>query len=39
MLAENLIGIEARLQINWVWLNASLQFATWGLFSLLLAEV
>ena len=39
MLAENMMGIEAGLQINWVWLNAGLQFASWGLFSLLLAEV
>ncbi|MEH2137739.1 bifunctional sterol desaturase/short chain dehydrogenase [Nostoc sp.] len=39
ILAENLMGIEAGLQTNWVWLNASLQFVSWGLFSLLLAEV
>ncbi|MBD6618030.1 bifunctional sterol desaturase/short chain dehydrogenase [Komarekiella sp. 'clone 1'] len=38
ILAE-LIGIEAKLQIDWVLVNTCLQFASWGLFSLLLAEV
>ncbi len=31
--------IESQLQINWDLLNTCLQFALWGLFSLLLAEV
>jgi hypothetical protein len=39
MLAESLTGIEARLQMNWVLINTCLQFALWGFFSLLLAEV
>ncbi len=39
MLAINLAGIEEKLQINWDLVNTCLQFATWGLFSLLLAEV
>jgi len=39
MFAQNWIEIGARLQINWALVNACLQFATWGLFSLLLAEV
>ncbi|MBD2412349.1 sterol desaturase [Nostoc calcicola FACHB-389] len=39
MFAESWIEIGARLQINWALVNACLQFATWGLFSLLLAEV
>jgi monoglucosyldiacylglycerol epimerase len=39
MLTQSLTGIEARLQINWVLVNASLEFASWGFFSLLLAEV
>ncbi|BAZ30370.1 hypothetical protein NIES4074_28300 [Cylindrospermum sp. NIES-4074] len=39
MLAETLTGIEARLQIDWVLVNTSLQFAGWGIFSLLLAEI
>ncbi|MEH2068971.1 MAG: bifunctional sterol desaturase/short chain dehydrogenase [Nostoc sp.] len=39
MFAESLIEIGARLQINWVLVNTCLQFASWGLFSLLLAEV
>ncbi|MBG1265042.1 bifunctional sterol desaturase/short chain dehydrogenase [Nostoc sp. WHI] len=39
MLAESLIGMEARSHINWVLVNTCLQFASWGLFSLLLAEV
>ncbi|MBW4676863.1 MAG: bifunctional sterol desaturase/short chain dehydrogenase [Desmonostoc geniculatum HA4340-LM1] len=39
MFAESWIEIAARLQINWALVNACLQFATWGLFSLLLAEV
>ncbi|MFN6562910.1 MAG: bifunctional sterol desaturase/short chain dehydrogenase [Nostoc sp. ChiSLP01] len=37
--AQSWIEIGANLQINWVLVNACLQFATWGLFSLLLAEV
>ncbi|MCF2147943.1 bifunctional sterol desaturase/short chain dehydrogenase [Desmonostoc muscorum LEGE 12446] len=39
MFAQSWIEIGARLQINWALVNACLQFATWGLFSLLLAEV
>ncbi len=39
MFAESLIEIGARLQINWVLVNACLQFASWGLFSLFLAEI
>jgi monoglucosyldiacylglycerol epimerase len=39
ILAESWIDIGSRLQINWVLVNACLQFATWGIFSLLLAEV
>jgi sterol desaturase/sphingolipid hydroxylase (fatty acid hydroxylase superfamily) len=39
MLAENLFGIESRLQINWVLVNACLEFVSWGVFSLLLAEI
>ncbi|WP_341530835.1 bifunctional sterol desaturase/short chain dehydrogenase [Nostoc sp. UHCC 0302] len=39
MLAENLLGIESRLQINWVLVNACLEFVSWGVFSLLLAEI
>jgi monoglucosyldiacylglycerol epimerase len=39
MLAQSLTGIEARLPINWVLVNASLQFASWGFFSLFLTEV
>jgi monoglucosyldiacylglycerol epimerase len=38
-LAKNLTGSEASLQINWVVVNVCLQFAVWGLFSLVLAEV
>ncbi|MFN6513167.1 MAG: bifunctional sterol desaturase/short chain dehydrogenase [Nostoc sp. CreGUA01] len=37
--AESWIQIGTRLQINWTLVNACLQFATWGLFSVLLAEV
>ncbi|BAY75228.1 hypothetical protein NIES25_16460 [Nostoc linckia NIES-25] len=37
--AQSWIEIGANLQINWVLVNACLEFATWGLFSLLLAEV
>ncbi|MBD2496853.1 bifunctional sterol desaturase/short chain dehydrogenase [Nostoc sp. FACHB-280] len=39
MLAENWTVIEANLQINWLLVNNWLQFAAWGVFSLLLAEV
>lgn len=39
MLAESLTGIEAKLQMNWDLINTCLQFASWGLFSLFLAEV
>jgi sterol desaturase/sphingolipid hydroxylase (fatty acid hydroxylase superfamily) len=39
MLTESLTEIAARLQIDWVLVNTCLQFASWGLFSLLLAEV
>ncbi|MDZ8053974.1 MAG: bifunctional sterol desaturase/short chain dehydrogenase [Aulosira sp. ZfuVER01] len=39
MLALGLAGIENQLQINWDLVNTCLQFAIWGLFSLLLAEV
>ncbi|MDZ8187209.1 MAG: bifunctional sterol desaturase/short chain dehydrogenase [Nostoc sp. ChiSLP02] len=37
--AESWIEIGARLQINWVLVNACLEFAAWGVFSVLLAEV
>jgi sterol desaturase/sphingolipid hydroxylase (fatty acid hydroxylase superfamily) len=37
--AQSLIQIGANLQINWVLVNACLQFTAWGLFSLLLAEI
>lgn len=37
--AQSWVEIGANLQINWVLVNACLQFATWGLFSVLLAEV
>ncbi|MBD2364194.1 bifunctional sterol desaturase/short chain dehydrogenase [Anabaena minutissima FACHB-250] len=36
---ESLTEIAAKLQVNWVLLNAGLQFTSWGLFSLLLAEI
>jgi sterol desaturase/sphingolipid hydroxylase (fatty acid hydroxylase superfamily) len=36
---ESLTEVGTKLQINWVLLNASLQFASWGLFSLFLAEI
>ncbi|OUL21805.1 bifunctional sterol desaturase/short chain dehydrogenase [Nostoc sp. 106C] len=39
ILALGLPGIEGQLQINWDLVNTCLQFAIWGLFSLLLAEV
>ncbi len=39
MLAENWAVIEANLQINWLLVNTCLQFAAWGIFSLLLAEI
>ncbi|MFN6468754.1 MAG: bifunctional sterol desaturase/short chain dehydrogenase [Nostoc sp. SerVER01] len=37
--AQSWVEIGANLQINWVLVNACLQFASWGLFSVLLAEV
>jgi len=37
--AQSLIQIGANLQINWVLVNACLQFIAWGLFSLLVAEI
>ncbi|MBD2610341.1 MAG: bifunctional sterol desaturase/short chain dehydrogenase [Nostoc sp. ZfuVER08] len=37
--AQSLIQIGANLQINWVLVDACLQFTAWGLFSLLLAEI
>ncbi|MBC1242138.1 bifunctional sterol desaturase/short chain dehydrogenase [Nostoc sp. 2RC] len=37
--AQSLIQIGANLQINWVLVNACLQFIAWGLFSLLIAEI
>ncbi|MGH1397089.1 MAG: bifunctional sterol desaturase/short chain dehydrogenase [Trichormus sp.] len=36
---EILTEVGTKLQINWVLLNAGLQFASWGLFSLFLAEI
>jgi sterol desaturase/sphingolipid hydroxylase (fatty acid hydroxylase superfamily) len=39
VLTEGLAGIEGPLEMNWVLVNTCLQFAIWGLFSLLLAEV
>lgn len=39
MLAESWTGIEANLQMNWLVINAGLQFTAWAIFSLLLAEV
>ncbi|OUL35720.1 sterol desaturase [Nostoc sp. T09] len=39
ILALGLPEIEGQLQINWDLVNTCLQFAIWGLFSLLLAEV
>lgn len=39
VLTEGLAWIEGQLEINWVLVNTCLQFAIWGLFSLLLAEV
>ncbi len=38
-LTEGLAGMEGQLENNWVLINTCLQFAIWGLFSLLLAEV
>ncbi|QLE56976.1 bifunctional sterol desaturase/short chain dehydrogenase [Nostoc sp. TCL26-01] len=38
-LAESLTQMEARLQIDWVLVNACWQFALWGCGSLLLAEI
>ncbi len=37
--AQSLIQIGVNLQINWVLVNACLQFIAWGLFSLLVAEI
>ncbi|RCJ25412.1 sterol desaturase [Nostoc sp. ATCC 43529] len=37
--AQSWVEIGGSLQINWVLVNAWLQFASWGLFSVLLAEV
>lgn len=39
MLNKSLTEIQARLQIDWTLVNIGLQFAIWGIFSLLLAEV
>ncbi|AFY43372.1 bifunctional sterol desaturase/short chain dehydrogenase [Nostoc sp. PCC 7107] len=39
MLAQSWTGIEANIQMNWLLVNTCLQFAAWGVFSLLLAEV
>ncbi|RCJ18317.1 sterol desaturase [Nostoc minutum NIES-26] len=39
MLAQGLTGIEARLHIDWILVNSCLQFAIWGSFSVLLAEI
>ncbi|UKO99554.1 bifunctional sterol desaturase/short chain dehydrogenase [Nostoc sp. UHCC 0870] len=36
---ESLTEIGTKLQINWLLVNAGLQFTSWGLFSLLLAEI
>ncbi|MDZ8241969.1 MAG: bifunctional sterol desaturase/short chain dehydrogenase [Nostoc sp. ChiQUE01a] len=37
--AQSWVENGATLQINWLLVNACLQFASWGLFSVLLAEV
>lgn len=39
ILAESLTEIQSRLNIDGILINTSLQFASWGLFSLLLTEV
>ncbi|MBW4564604.1 MAG: bifunctional sterol desaturase/short chain dehydrogenase [Mojavia pulchra JT2-VF2] len=39
VLAEGWAEIEGQLRIHWSMVNACLQFASWGLFSLVLAEV
>ncbi|MBH8562832.1 bifunctional sterol desaturase/short chain dehydrogenase [Nostoc sp. CENA67] len=39
ILAQSWTEIEARLQIDWIVVNACLQFAIWGLFSVVLAEI
>ncbi|AFZ24643.1 dehydrogenase of unknown specificity, short-chain alcohol dehydrogenase like protein [Cylindrospermum stagnale PCC 7417] len=39
ILAESWIGFEGKLNIDWILINTCLQFASWGLFSLLLTEV
>ncbi|HIK08417.1 MAG TPA: bifunctional sterol desaturase/short chain dehydrogenase [Trichormus sp. M33_DOE_039] len=36
---ESFTEIATKLEINWVLLSAGLQFASWGLFSLLLSEI
>jgi sterol desaturase/sphingolipid hydroxylase (fatty acid hydroxylase superfamily) len=38
-LAESWTAIKANLQINWLLINACVQFTAWAIFSLLLAEV